>query len=57
MTAPKAEPRVKITGLVCPKCKQPTGEITHQTNHAIVFKCGTCDHEWFADTRDDRRIH
>jgi hypothetical protein len=41
MTAPRK------TGLVCPKCQQPTGIITSpETELLLTFVCETCAFEW-----------
>jgi hypothetical protein len=41
---------IKRTGLVCPQCRQSMGDIEHQTERVIRFKCRSCAHQWWAKT-------
>src|SRR4026207_1999533 len=35
------------TGLACPQCKQPYGDIEDQQSKRVGFKCRACGHRWF----------
>jgi hypothetical protein len=51
---PKCPYRTKRTGLVCPMCKTSMGDIEHQADRTIRFRCKSCRYQWWADTKPDQ---
>jgi len=37
------------TGLVCPQCRRPDGDIEVQSTRIIRFKCAACGYLWWAE--------
>lgn len=45
----------KLTGLVCPACRQRVAVIEDDTPPVIVMSCPACGHRWSADEPGTQR--
>jgi hypothetical protein len=34
-------------GIVCPKCRQPAGDVQRPRAGVLEFKCNACGHQWW----------
>jgi len=39
----------KLTGLVCPQCRQPVAVVENRLPRMLLFRCAACDYRWSAE--------